>query len=118
VMAGTDTVICLNGHICCRGTPEVVSQSSDYAKLFGANGRALAVYSHNHDHTHLPDGRVQHRDGSITDHCHPEDGHHHEHHAGHDHEHGDHKHHHDGAHDHHHDGDHAHHHHGEGKPHA
>ena len=118
VMAGTDTVICLNGHICCRGTPEVVSQSSDYAKLFGANGRALAVYSHNHDHTHLPDGRVQHRDGSITDHRHPEDGHHHEHHAGHDHEHGDHKHHHDGAHDHHHDGDHAHHHHGEGKPHA
>jgi zinc transport system ATP-binding protein len=93
VMAGTDTVICLNGHICCRGTPETVSQSPDYLKLFG-NTRALAVYSHHHDHTHLPDGRVMHGDGSITDHCHPDDGHHHSdshhdeyRHHGHDHAH-------------------------------
>nr|WP_205909078.1 metal ABC transporter ATP-binding protein [Neorhizobium lilium] len=89
VMAGTDTVICLNGHVCCRGTPETVSQSSDYMKLFGGSGRSLAVYSHNHDHTHLPDGRVKHSDGSITDHCHPDDGHHdedHDHgHTGHEH---------------------------------
>jgi zinc transport system ATP-binding protein len=84
VMAGTDTVICLNGHICCRGTPETVSQSPDYLKLFG-NTRSLAVYSHNHDHTHLPDGRVMHGDGSITDHCHVNDGHHHEDHH-HDHQ--------------------------------
>ena len=82
VMAGTDTVICLNGHICCRGTPETVSQSSDYMKLFGGSARSLAVYNHHHDHTHLPDGRVKHSDGSITDHCHPDDGHHH---PGHDH---------------------------------
>lgn len=27
VMAETDTVICLNGHVCCRGTPQAVSQS-------------------------------------------------------------------------------------------
>ncbi|CDZ33743.1 metal ABC transporter ATP-binding protein [Neorhizobium galegae] len=93
VMAGTDTVICLNGHVCCRGTPEVVSQSVDYLKLFG-NSRSLAVYNHHHDHTHLPDGRVMHGDGSVTDHCHPDDGHHH-----HD------------AHDHAHDHDHSHHHH-------
>ncbi len=97
VMAGTDTVICLNGHICCRGTPETVSQSSDYMKLFGGSARSLAVYNHHHDHTHLPDGRVEHSDGSITDHCHPDDGHHHtDHgHAGHDHgahEHGGHAH--------------------------
>ena len=85
VMAGTDTVICLNGHVCCRGTPDTVSQSADYLKLFG-NTRSLAVYSHHHDHTHLPDGRVMHGDGSITDHCHPDDGHHH----GHDHDHGHH----------------------------
>ncbi|OHV76664.1 metal ABC transporter ATP-binding protein [Rhizobium sp. LCM 4573] len=89
VMAGTDTVICLNGHVCCRGTPEAVSQSSDYLKLFG-NTRSLAVYSHHHDHTHLPDGRVLHEDGSITDHCHPEDGHHE--HGGHSHEHHRHEH--------------------------
>ena len=93
VMAGTDTVICLNGHVCCRGTPEVVSQSSDYMKLFGGNARSLAVYNHHHDHTHLPDGRVRHADGSITEHCHPEDGHHHDHGHSHDHAHGDHAHH-------------------------
>ncbi|WP_105403525.1 metal ABC transporter ATP-binding protein [Neorhizobium sp. T7_12] len=99
VMAGTDTVICLNGHVCCRGTPEVVSQSADYLKLFG-NSRSLAVYNHHHDHTHLPDGRVMHGDGSVTDHCHPDDGHHH--HDGHDHDHSHHDHH--GGHHH---GDHA-----------
>ncbi|MCQ1836677.1 metal ABC transporter ATP-binding protein [Neorhizobium galegae] len=89
VMAGTDTVICLNGHVCCRGTPEVVSQSADYLKLFG-NSRSLAVYSHHHDHTHLPDGRVMHGDGSVTDHCHPDDGHHHQDEHDHDHSHHDH----------------------------
>ncbi|OJU67408.1 MAG: zinc ABC transporter ATP-binding protein [Rhizobiales bacterium 63-7] len=78
VMAETDTVICLNGHVCCRGTPQAVSRSAEYRRLFGARAaETLAVYSHHHDHTHLPDGRVQHADGSITDHCHPEDGHHH-----------------------------------------
>ncbi|CDZ61329.1 ATP-binding cassette domain-containing protein [Neorhizobium galegae] len=89
VMAGTDTVICLNGHVCCRGTPEVVSQSADYLKLFG-NSRSLAVYNHHHDHTHLPDGRVMHGDGSVTDHCHPDDGHHHQDEHDHDHSHHDH----------------------------
>ncbi|WP_377297861.1 ATP-binding cassette domain-containing protein [Rhizobium sp. SGZ-381] len=106
VMAGTDTVVCLNGHVCCRGTPAVVSQSDDYRRLFGNIGRGLAVYNHNHDHTHLPDGRVQHGDGSITDHCHPGDGHHHA--EGHDHDHG-HDHGHEHAHeDHAHDHDHRH----------
>ncbi|MCX8999797.1 metal ABC transporter ATP-binding protein [Rhizobiaceae bacterium BDR2-2] len=80
VMAETDTVICLNGHVCCRGTPHAVSASEEYLRLFGPTAaRALAVYSHNHDHVHLPDGRVQHADGSITEHCHPDDGHHHDH---------------------------------------
>ncbi len=72
-MAATDTVICLNGHVCCRGTPQAVSQSPEYVRLFGSRAaQALAVYSHHHDHTHLPDGRVLHADGSVTDHCHPE----------------------------------------------
>lgn len=97
VMAETDTVICLNGHVCCRGTPQAVSQSPEYVRLFGSRAaQTLAVYSHHHDHTHLPDGRVQHADGSVTDHCHPEDGHHHDHDHSHDHGHD-----HDG-HDHHH----------------
>lgn len=79
VMAETDTVICLNGHVCCRGTPEAVSRSPEYLRLFGARaGQTLAIYSHHHDHTHLADGRVLHADGSVTDHCHPDDGHHHD----------------------------------------
>ena len=78
VMAATDRVVCLNGHVCCTGTPEVVASSPEYAQLFGSSAaEALAIYRHHHDHTHLPDGRVQHSDGTITDHCHPQDGHHH-----------------------------------------
>ena len=88
VMAQTDTVICLNGHVCCRGTPQSVSQSAEYQRLFGAAAAGrLAVYNHNHDHTHLPDGRVRHADGSVTDHCHPDDGHHHDHDGHHHHHH-------------------------------
>jgi zinc transport system ATP-binding protein len=78
VMAAADRVICLNGHVCCSGTPKVVASSAEYKALFGARASAtLAVYEHQHDHTHLSDGSVLHEDGSITEHCHPDDGHHH-----------------------------------------
>ncbi len=78
VMAATDQVICLNGHVCCHGTPERVVASPQYRTLFGERAAAaMAVYLHHHDHKHLADGRVQHSDGSISDHCHPGDGHHH-----------------------------------------
>jgi zinc transport system ATP-binding protein len=100
VMAGTDTVICLNGHVCCSGSPDSVATSPEYLKLFGTRAAdSLAIYRHHHDHTHLPDGRVQHADGTVTDHCHPDDGHHHDHdHHGDGHSH-DHDHHHDHAHE-------------------
>ena len=76
VMAGTDTVVCLNGHVCCTGTPEAVAASEQYASLFGPRAvEALAVYRHHHDHTHLPDGRVRQNDGSITDGCRHDRGH-------------------------------------------
>lgn len=66
VMAETDTVVCLNGHVCCRGTPDSVVASPEYVELFGSRAaETLAIYRHNHDHTHLPDGRIQHPDGSI-----------------------------------------------------
>lgn len=78
VMAATDRVVCLNGHICCQGTPKDVASSDEYRRLFGARAATtLAVYEHDHDHTHLPDGSVRHSDGTITEHCHPDDGHHH-----------------------------------------
>jgi zinc transport system ATP-binding protein len=90
VMAETDTVLCLNGHVCCHGTPQSVVANPEYLKLFGARAaETLAIYRHHHDHTHLPDGRVQHLDGSITEECHPDDGHH-EHDHDHDHQGGQH----------------------------
>ncbi|AVA21883.1 MULTISPECIES: metal ABC transporter ATP-binding protein [unclassified Rhizobium] len=99
VMAATDTVVCLNGHVCCRGTPQAVTQSPEYVRLFGTRAaQSLAIYSHHHDHTHLPDGRVQHADGSITDDCRADDGHHgHGHHDHHDHDHAHHDHDHNAA---------------------
>lgn len=68
VMAETDTVICLNGHVCCRGTPASVARSPEYLKLFGARAAAtLAIYQHHHDHTHLPDGRIREADGRVVE---------------------------------------------------
>ncbi len=53
VMAASDRVICLNGHICCEGRPEVVSSAPEYRALFGyGTGGALALYRHDHDHSH------------------------------------------------------------------
>lgn len=87
VMAQTDTVVCLNGHVCCRGAPAQVLESPEYVRLFGARAaETLAIYRHHHDHTHLADGRVQLADGTITDSC----GHDHHHHHDHDHDHGHH----------------------------
>lgn len=79
VMAETDTVLCLNGHICCSGAPDAVASNPEYINLFGKYADRLAIYQHHHDHQHLPDGRVRHADGSVTDDCHPDDGHHHSH---------------------------------------
>ncbi len=53
VMAKSDRVICLNGHVCCSGKPEHVSQHAEYARIFGPQGAsALGVYRHHHDHAH------------------------------------------------------------------
>lgn len=84
VMADTDTVVCLNGHVCCRGTPQSVASSAEYLKLFGTRAaETLALYSHHHDHTHLPDGRVKFADGTIAETCSDQDhdhAHEHDHH--------------------------------------
>jgi zinc transport system ATP-binding protein len=63
VMATTDKVICLNGHVCCSGSPANVASSSAFKSLFGEHATSgLAFYEHNHDHEHLPDGRIHHND--------------------------------------------------------
>ncbi len=68
VMSASDRVICLNGHICCHGTPEVVASAPEYRALFGTGTKgALALYRHTHDHAH--------------DHDHPHPETHHEDHA-------------------------------------
>lgn len=90
VMAETDSVLCLNGHVCCRGTPKSVVSNPEYLKIFGPRAaEALAVYQHRHDHTHLGDGRIRLLDGSVTsednhdcDHDHDDNAGGHGHHAG------------------------------------
>lgn len=55
VMAATDEVICLNGHICCSGHPDQVSINPAYLQLFGARparNTPIAHYTHHHDHSH------------------------------------------------------------------
>ncbi|MDW4498851.1 metal ABC transporter ATP-binding protein [Sulfitobacter sp. D35] len=53
VMSASDRVICLNGHVCCEGTPDIVSAAPEYRALFGTGtGGALALYRHEHDHAH------------------------------------------------------------------
>lgn len=55
VMSASDRVICLNGHVCCEGRPEIVASTPEYRALFGTGTRgAFALYRHEHDHTHPP----------------------------------------------------------------
>lgn len=79
VMAATDTVVCLNRHVCCTGRPETVKGDPAYLALFGATAAsAIAVYAHHHDHEHDDAGRVK------PAHDHDHHGHTHDH-AGHGH---------------------------------
>lgn len=64
VMARTDRVFCVNGHVCCSGSPQLVSASSEYRQLFGRKeAAALALYRHHHDHDHDLDGSVHEHHG-------------------------------------------------------
>ena len=60
VMSATDRVFCLNGHICCSGTPSFVANTPEFRELFGERmAKSLAVYKHNHDHEHRIDGTIK-----------------------------------------------------------
>jgi zinc transport system ATP-binding protein len=53
VMAGTDSVVCLNKHVCCSGHPEDVTRHPEYLSLFGTFApKGVAVYAHHHNHRH------------------------------------------------------------------
>ena len=69
VMAQTDTVICLNQHVCCHGHPEHVSTDPAYLALFGEKySQSLAVYHHHHDHEHDLHGDVVEGEGVCNHH--------------------------------------------------
>ena len=53
VMAATDTVVCINRHVCCSGHPRAIARDPAFASLFGRHvANTLAVYEHSHDHHH------------------------------------------------------------------
>lgn len=52
VMSGTNSVICLNKHICCHGSATTVSKNPEFIQLFGEHMEKLAIYHHHHDHKH------------------------------------------------------------------
>ena len=60
VMTATDHVICLNGHVCCSGTPKDVAMNNEYKLLFGEQAsKTLSIYEHKHDHVHSNDGDIK-----------------------------------------------------------
>lgn len=66
VMAATDTVICLNQHVCCHGHPASVTEDPAYLELFGQTAHSgIAVYTHHHDHQHDIHGDIKGGDKSI-----------------------------------------------------
>jgi zinc transport system ATP-binding protein len=76
VMARSDRVLCLDGHVCCTGRPETIGRDPAFAELFGARaGESLALYRHRHDHVH--DGHDHHDHSHGHDHGHDHAGHRH-----------------------------------------
>ena len=69
VMATTNTVVCLNRHVCCSGHPEQVSLDPAFVAMFGEQASALAVYNHHHDHAHDLHGEVVPHEHSHGPNC-------------------------------------------------
>lgn len=60
VMTATDHVVCLNGHVCCSGSPMDVAKNNEYKTLFGEQAsQILSVYEHKHDHIHSEEGEIK-----------------------------------------------------------
>ena len=60
VMSKTDYVVCLNGHVCCSGTPIDVAKNNEYKTLFGEQAsQILSIYEHKHDHEHSHEGDIK-----------------------------------------------------------
>ncbi|CAH0525117.1 zinc ABC transporter ATP-binding protein ZnuC [Vibrio hippocampi] len=76
VMAKTNDVICLHHHICCQGSPQIITKHPSYIALFGnATQQTLAFYQHQHLHHHDLAGEPVSGDAqTCSNHQH---GHHH-----------------------------------------
>ena len=60
VMSATDHVVCLNGHVCCSGSPIDVAKNMEYKALFGEQAsQTLSIYEHKHDHIHTSEGKIK-----------------------------------------------------------
>ena len=60
VMTATDHVVCLNGHVCCSGSPIDVAKNNEYKSLFGEQAsQILTRYEHRHDHIHTEEGEIK-----------------------------------------------------------
>ena len=60
VMSATDHVVCLNGHVCCSGSPIDVAKNNEYKALFGEQAsQILSRYEHKHDHVHTNEGEIK-----------------------------------------------------------
>ena len=60
VMSATDHVVCLNGHVCCSGSPTDVAHNHEYKALFGEQAsKTLTIYEHKHDHVHTNEGDIK-----------------------------------------------------------
>ena len=60
VMSATDHVVCLNGHVCCSGSPTDVAKNDEYKALFGEQAsQILSRYEHKHDHIHTDEGKIK-----------------------------------------------------------
>ncbi|MEO9654038.1 zinc ABC transporter ATP-binding protein ZnuC [Marinomonas sp.] len=72
VMAKTDTVVCINQHVCCSGTPQHVTGHPAYQALFGVPGadESIAIYAHQHDHVHDDHGDILSTQDDAHRHCH------------------------------------------------
>ena len=61
VMARTDRVLCLDGHVCCAGRPLEVARDPAFVRLFGPRyGDVLAFYRHQADPHHHHGGPGEH----------------------------------------------------------
>lgn len=70
VMSASDRVSCLNGHVSCHGTPDIVASAPEYRAQFGSGTKgALTLYRHNHGHD-APHGHDHNHDDHANSKAH------------------------------------------------